>query len=280
MILYKYLLSERVDVLIKRLIRFTQFGAMNDPFEMTTNIDKISEQTNIYELTRKDIKSLIEEEFDKHPVVHSLITKENFIDLALSLKDYLKPFVIQNMNSVIELLPDILKNKFDLEMGTLSLSEKNDDQLMWSHYAENHKGYLIGFDGDHEYFNQKIGQSDELRHLRKIVYKADRPKINLMEPEGVEIFTVKHLQWEYEAEWRMIRPFCDSSLRIDNDKYPIYLFEFPPSAVISVILGCRMNYLDKEKIKTVLFSKMDYSHVKLFQAVLDKELFSIKIERV
>lgn len=34
---------------------------------------------------------------------------------------------------------------FDENIGVLSLSEKCDDLLMWAHYAQNHKGLVVGF---------------------------------------------------------------------------------------------------------------------------------------
>jgi hypothetical protein len=280
MILYKYLSPDRIDVLSKLKIRFTQFGAMNDPFEVSINIDKISEQTNIYELTKKDFKSLIEEGYEKYPVVQSIISKEDFINLALPLEEYLKPYVIENMNNVIELLPDVLKSKLDVGMGALSLSEKCDHQLMWSHYSENHMGYVIGFNGKHNYFNQRISENDELRHLRKVVYVNKRPQINLMNPNGVEIFTIKHTNWEYESEWRMILPFTDASEMIHNNKYPIYLFDFPASSISSIILGSKMEDSHKEKIKSILKSDTIYSHIELFNATLDKDTFTINIKRI
>lgn len=280
MILYKYLPPDRIDVLSKLKIRFTQFGAMNDPFEVSVNIDRISEQTNIYELTKKDFKSLIEEGYDKYPVVHSIISKEDFINLALPLEGYLKPYVIENMNNVIELLPDVLKSKLNIGMGALSLSEKCNHQLMWSHYSENHMGFAIGFNSEHTFFNQRISINDELRHIRKVIYVDRRPQINLMNPNGVEIFTIKHTNWEYESEWRMILPFSDASEIIHNNKYPIYLFDVPASSISSIILGSKMEDSHKEEIKSILKSDTIYSHIELFDSTLDKESFRININRI
>jgi len=280
MILYKYLSPDRIDVLSKLKIRFTQFGAMNDPFEVSINIDKISEQTNIYELTKKDFRSLIDEGYEKYPLVQSIISKEDFINLALPLEEYLKQYVIENMNNVIELLPDVLKSKFDIGMGALSLSEKCDHPLMWSHYSGNHMGYAIGFNSEHAYFNQRISVSDELRHLRKVSYVNKRPQVNLMNPNGVGIFTIKHTDWEYESEWRMILPFSDAAEIIHNDKYPIYLFDVPASSISLIILGSKMEDSHKEEIKSILKSDTIYSHIELFNATLDKYSFKININRI
>lgn len=280
MILYKYLSSERIDVLSDLKIRYTQYGAFNDPFELNPNIHKLTEKTNIYDLTKKDFKTLIEDTYEQYPVVHSLISKNDFIKLAVPLENILKPYVLENMNYVIELLSAIMKNQFNLNLGALSLSEKPDNQLMWSHYSENHKGFVIGFNGEHEYFYQRLSPNDELRHLRKIVYQNERPKIDLMNANGVDIFLVKHTQWEYEAEWRIIRPFYDASQKIESDTYPIYLFDFPVSAVTTVILGYRIEENYKVSIKSILKSNSDYYHIELYQADLDNETYNINLVRI
>lgn len=280
MILYKYLSSERINVLSELKIRYTQYGAFNDPFELNPNINKLTEKANIYDLTKKDFKTLIEETYEQYPVVHPLISKSDFIKLATPFEDILKPYVLDNMNYVIELLPALMKNQFDSNLGALSLSEKPDNQLMWSHYSENHKGFVIGFSSEHEYFNQRLSPNDELRHLRQVVYKNERPKIDLMNANGVDIFLVKHTQWEYEAEWRIIRPFYDASQKIDGDTYPIYLFDFPASSVTSVILGYRMEENHKASINDLLKTDSNYNHIELFQADLDKETYNINLVRV
>jgi site-specific DNA-adenine methylase len=43
MIVYKYLSPNRASVLENGLIRFTQSGALNDPFETTANMRKLEE---------------------------------------------------------------------------------------------------------------------------------------------------------------------------------------------------------------------------------------------
>jgi hypothetical protein len=189
MTLYKYLSSERIEVLSNLKIRYTQYGAFNDPFELNPTIDRLTEQTNIFDLAKKDFRTLVEETYEKHPEVHTLISKDDFIKLAIPLEDILKPYVIDNMNYMIELLPSFMKNQFDSNIGALSLSEKPDNPLMWSHYAEDHKGYAIGFNSEHEYFNQRINSNDELRHLRQVVYE-ERPKINLTNVSGIDLFLV------------------------------------------------------------------------------------------
>lgn len=64
---------------MKYKIRFTQYGDFNDPFELNPNINKIVEENEIKDLLKKDFVKLIEEEYNKNPIVHAFISKETFI---------------------------------------------------------------------------------------------------------------------------------------------------------------------------------------------------------
>uniref|UniRef100_UPI0020CD2CC1 DUF2971 domain-containing protein n=1 Tax=Vibrio cholerae TaxID=666 RepID=UPI0020CD2CC1 len=42
----------------------------------------------------------------------------------------------------------------DQSYGILCLSAKEDSLLMWSHYGNSHKGYVIEFDTSHKFFKR------------------------------------------------------------------------------------------------------------------------------
>jgi Protein of unknown function (DUF2971) len=45
---------------------------------------------------------------------------------------------------------------------------------MWSHYARDHTGFVIGFDTSHQYFQKK-----EHRGLWKVQYQDVRPEFSM-----------------------------------------------------------------------------------------------------
>jgi hypothetical protein len=51
-----------------------------------------------------------------------------------------------------------------------SVSELNNNPLMWAHYADNHKGVCLEFNGD----------SGFMREARKVVYARERPVIKCL----------------------------------------------------------------------------------------------------
>ena len=276
MMLYKYLPPARIDCIQNCLIRFTQYGDFNDPFELNPNIDKLAEENEIRELAGRDFVKLVEEEYGKNPIISAFISKEAFINLALTQEESVKNVVVGIEPYVVRLLPGILQKTANSLLGALSLSEIYDHELMWSHYAEEHKGYVIGFDSSHPFFNQKKSPVDELRHLRKIDYRDKPPVINLMNTNGSELFLVKSSKWKYEVEWRMLLPLSDSAELIDKDPYPIHLFKFPAKAVERIVLGAKISDENKRIIKSLMGDRK-FSHVELCQARLDSSSYGIVI---
>lgn len=276
--LYKYLQPSRIDVIRDCTIRFTQYGDFNDPFELNPNIDKIAEESEIRKIVDRDLVQLIEEEYSKNPIISALISKESFIQLAEENKDHLKNAVIGMEQHVVGLLPGMLQKTANSLLGALSLSEIRNHELMWSHYANEHRGYVIGFNSTHQFFNQKKTIDDELRHLRKIDYRKKPPVINLMKASGTDIFFVKSLEWEYESEWRMLMSLADSSEVIERQPYPAHLFSFPVESVTEVIFGARMSEQDRVAIKAIM-NDGKYGHVKLYKAELDNSSYKIVINQ-
>lgn len=276
--LYKYLSPSRIDVIRDCMIRFTQYGDFNDPFELNPNIDKIAEESEILKLVDRDFVQLIEEEYSKNPIISAFISKESFIRLAAGNKEHVKNAVVGMERQLVSFLPGMLQTISNSLLGALSLSEIRNHKLMWSHYANEHKGYVIGFNSEHQFFNQKKTDDDELRHPRKIAYREKPPVINLMNTSGAELFFVKSVEWEYESEWRMLMPLSDSSKVIERQPYPAHLFDFPIESVTEVILGARISEQDRGVIQALMNDKR-YGHVKLYQAELDNTSYEIVIKQ-
>src|SRR6187431_483413 len=62
MSLYKYVTPERIDILKNELIRFTQAGALNDPWEMRPYIERLMED----DLFEREIVSKARNLDEKH----------------------------------------------------------------------------------------------------------------------------------------------------------------------------------------------------------------------
>jgi hypothetical protein len=84
--------------------------------------------------------------------------------------------------------------------GVLSLSERSDSILMWSHYADKHQGICLGYDPDYL-----------PAALFPVQYLEKRPVYHWSEQLGgrkhdqiYEALCTKDESWSYEKEWRVI----------------------------------------------------------------------------
>jgi hypothetical protein len=115
-------------------------------------------------------------------------------------------------------------------IGICCFSSKNDDILMWSHYANGHTGFCLEFDvkAGAEFFNRAI----------KVDYSESYPLIDYFDDKKwlQTILLTKSHQWAYEDEWRI--------LKYNGPE----IEKFPEQALSSVIFGCQMTKNDKRII--------------------------------
>ena len=90
-----------------------------------------------------------------------------------------------------------IQRKIKDDKGNLrlcSLSRKNDNELMWSHYAEGHRGVAIGLTVDREKYDVRPIQYTGLAYLTGGQVENDTPR---------EILSHKLNVWAYEEEERV-----------------------------------------------------------------------------
>jgi hypothetical protein len=146
---------------------------------------------------------------------------------------------------------------------------------MWAHYADSHQGFIVEFDSDSPFFNQRKGPEDELRHLRKILYSGQRPSLVLSEVEDFSPFLTKGSDWSYETEWRMMLPLSTASRVIGDGPTAIHLFEYPKCAIRSVIFGCRMTESKQAEILQILYDIGEFEHVQRMKVQIDETRYRL-----
>lgn len=263
------------------LIRFTQPGAFNDPFEMQPFFQSLAPDDDIEQQFLSEGESILEAEYGNLPLQHRALIPYEFIRQYAAMKqqemlDGLKHmcgYAARELNHAV--LPAL-----DRKIGILSLTEKPDNLLMWAHYADSHQGFVVEFDESHSFFTEKLRSHDALRQLRKITYSRHRPNLTLSSVENIDVLLTKSDDWEYEQEWRMILPLEECDKRIPQNPYEICLFLFPPDVVKSVIMGCRISPESKDEMRTLLEERSEYAHVRLMQAQLEKDIYGLSFHVV
>lgn len=294
MIVYKYLRPERfIDVLERQLIRFTQPALFNDPFELRPlmrdvdkDVDPIALFTKIWDAnTRavlKTIPTTIPEawrdlSFTPHtgsqatePVLEAMYKR--------SLKQYLQSWPKESKLASVSLVEEYHKTT-NSTYGVLSLSARWNQPLMWAHYTNNHEGFVVGYDSEHDIFTKEsLSNSDgPPQTIRKVQYLKHRPRIRVNDLiSGATLFH-KSPDWKYEEEYRLVRKLSDATMIINNTPqqlFAIHLFDIPADSVREVILGVRMDSVTLNRIVRFLQRTPRYRHVKIYKISLNKRDYS------
>jgi hypothetical protein len=260
--LYKYLPPERASgVLGKLLIRFSQVSVMNDIEEFKPPINGIATEADFEQKFRERANAL-------RPGLMDLIEKQG--------PDYMTKLRNQAERS----LPQTIKTLYetnDKNFGILSLSEESTNACMWERYADQGRGFLVEFDPSHSWFRQKIREDDDLRHLRRVTYVADRTPAYLLATSAQDYLYTKDTKWGYEKEWRLILNFSAAACKVgkDNTGTDVLLFAIPPDCLISVTVGYNTSHEFVEQVRTAIAAN-SLSHVCL-RAARRKEAGSVEI---
>jgi len=137
---------------------------------------------------------------------------ENLINDKIWLSNPLKyndPFEFTEKNNFLHVLNDNIEKtikKSQEEMTVCSFCESYEEILMWSHYADEHKGFCIEYDLKSPKINRKF-----LNYLHPVIYKKeafDTTKQFIDRYLGtIHLFITgmtKWIDWKYENEWRYI----------------------------------------------------------------------------
>jgi Protein of unknown function (DUF2971) len=124
---------------------------------------------------------------------------------------------------------DTERRKMRCEFGVACFSAKCDDLLMWSHYADGHRGICLEFDASFHPFSTAL----RVRYSNSIPYISVAHMLlrgyDQQNPALLPMITTKATCWSYEEEWRVFHPQ-------GGIEYP-----YPVNALIGVYLGYAMS---------------------------------------
>lgn len=276
MIYYKYLTPERIDVLENFKIRFTQVSAFNDPFE---SLPAIIQKNKEWYWSR--FKQIVNDEIRELGITRESKKIHYFRGRK---KDFPNWHWCYSDENWLKKLSEQVQTISAGTTGCLSLSATEKNILIWSHYSQNHEGFVIGFDGNHEYFGQKV---------HKIRYSDTRPYHDpTRSSNSAEIFHTKSKDWEYEQEYRkcealtegftlengnMFSPYSDEN-KENTDKNKIFLFDYPKDSISSIILGWKSNECLKKSILEII-KNHNLKGVQLLRASPHKFKYEMEITK-
>jgi hypothetical protein len=149
---------------------------------------------------------------------------------------------------------------------------------MWAHYADRHRGFVVGFKSD------LLRRNHPHSGFYKVCYALERPVVPhpyVAPPDVNQLITAvsqKSPEWAYEEEWRLLMDMRHLRKDQDSTNPNVYLPIFP-DAIDQVIFGSRCSDNLVSKIEIILNSTPELKNVRRFKARLDPKLFKILVEQ-
>lgn len=281
--LFKYLHSDRTDVLKNGSIRFSNQLGLNDPFDLKPYTPSISQ------LTDKQLREFLTLGVVLPPSLIYLYlelsgkTRDHSVfSFAKDLPKHQTAGMLEGIeiliNEALEEHSKAIENTFNETIGVLCLTDKIDNLLMWSHYADSHKGFAIEFDSNNNFFNRSLNEKDYFGFLQKVIYSENRSNFILSASINFSALLTKGIEWNYESEWRKMDRLKNATTIYGVGATAVHLFEFPKAAIIKIIFGSKLSDSKKSEIRQILNSTPEFSDVICLQANIHKSKYELTFE--
>ncbi|WP_027375663.1 DUF2971 domain-containing protein [Kaistella palustris] len=221
-------------ILMEGTLNFTNPIKFNDPFDCSEKMLKV-----IYD---------------------DCTLKQTIVNLKFNRKEKRK-FDINKLRLQQDAIMREERDKFKI----CCFSEKNDNLLMWSHYADKHSGMCCGFEFPIDNGKFSIQPVRYEKEIHEVEGKSESGKIIR------HWLTSKSVDWEYEKEFRAILKSDKTSIFYESIKYDA-------SFLKEMVFGCNLKTKDINKILSKLrLNKIPFKNIELKRAQLNPETFNLKI---
>lgn len=248
-VLYKYgcINSYSDQLFTTGRIYFASPDIFNDPFECDPVV-------STHNLSRKKYREFL--------IRKAKENGENSAGARAKAAQIMKAGLIKKPNTLLKIRQEM--KEYYNRAGMYCLSETRDDILMWSHYADDHRGYCIQFEAKN--------RTPVFGAAQKVTYSASYPVTDLLDDNNVKrtelALLTKYEGWSYEKEWRIIH------LAHDENPPAWGLKDYPMQLMKKVILGARMQEDHKRSIKSWIGQRRE--PVSLMQAQLHPSRYALE----
>lgn len=297
-IAYKYLSYDgAIKTITNQSVRFATPAALNDPFD--ANVESllgyspvelvnltIAEFFRTLSNSPETLSNVLGDSPEQLQMLSSTIqsapksVRDQFLNSVCAemiLND--DPQILRSIERFLEDVKLIQSNFRNAAVFCTTRSYKN--KLMWAHYAEQHRGVVLGFSPDYE-------NDSFLRLLRPISYSNNRPQFmksvldlslggskptaEELERLWYELLYTKSPEWSYEEETRVVIP----------NEVPVgqsaTFLKYQARELSHLFLGCRMS--DTSRNQIIDMARALNPHVEISLAVLANDSYEMKFEHL
>ncbi|SKB59596.1 Protein of unknown function [Lysinibacillus sp. AC-3] len=250
---------------------FSRATGFNDPYDSSLTINNkehnpihkegLENIAREFNVPLEEIESLNTKDTLEHILYNYTKLKHNPEILATTVEKY-----IEGTDKEFEKYVKNISDVFQEKVFASCFSEDPTSMLMWSHYADNHKGMVI----EYNFNNLDLdNQKQIMTGLHPVYYTSELLNLdNYRDVQGkISVHTLaainKSVEWEYEKEWRII-------VHNETDEIGFNLPIIKPS---SIILGARVEEIHKNRLSLEAKKK----GIPLKQIKLDKSSYHLEV---
>lgn len=286
---FKYLSPDAIlKVLKSRSLRWSSPDSFNDPFDMRFDIRV---DFNASKLTERTLDAL----WDAHYSAVGIPVGNTFGQLIRSCREIFPKLTREQferefkgpIEESLRRLPTIVENTnpaFRSAMKhtkVLCLSERHDSILMWSHYAQMHRGAVLELacvpEPDSAWgaampvrYGDIPSIFDEDSLFRVLSGQTSMTDAQFIDDSINRFVTAKATDWSYESEWRVVLHLTDPN-KLTED------FSFAPEELASIYLGCSMAQNNRDEIAAIIHRY--YPRTEIFVAEKMKRSFALSFRK-
>ena len=261
--LFKYVTADTAKrILQNRTLRWSAPESFNDPFEFKSPFEFGFQWEDLEEPLLDEMTRLVTQPAQPELIENGPTTDQIRNDrIAYAASQHTPSDVRRGYEGAIAAIIDRLRRSDDhydqlwrqmkREWRVLCLSAVANNILMWSHYAESHKGAVLAFE-------LRVESRSELAAAKAVSYSkqvntaasleefvafltSQRPEPNNEKALQRSVFA-KNLDWAYEEEWRVIAKDTSVGTESFSDR------PFNPRELVGIYFGCRMTQQSKDEI--------------------------------
>jgi hypothetical protein len=237
LVLFKYFPPERLHVLRDCSVRFSQRTAFEDDHELQPDFAIFGTSSEIWRYAIMTGSQLSRGGYPAGVVVAGLATDP--VQQKRALENLQRAITVKD------------------ELGCFCLTEFPNSQRMWTEYAAQGTGFVMGFNTRHSGFVQQLMPRGR---LGKVEY-SDEPFGSalgtILEEDATGLMFRKRLKYSFESEWRIVRLLR----RLQHSGDGIFLSPFDPASVCRIII--RPTCTVETELMEIISSDDRYRNLKI-----------------
>lgn len=235
-------------IITQSTLKFSSCSEFNDPFDCIVEFDiKKAEQ---YLLNRKDL----------------LARGGAFVGLSPAQKIQRKQECVNRL--VLKLKSEAILNDVASRWGICSLTTTPNNILMWSHYADDHKGFVVEYSTNQNNQNA-IEQPERYLLAWPVIYTSEVPIRDISKRDFDAVkdqFLHKAIDWRYESEYRCLASNAGVGIhKIDK------------SMITGVIAGAKMKAENVTELKQIILESGLDKQVVFKQAQMKRGKYELEL---